>query len=78
MQSLENREVDNWDIGDRLTFALAGISRVSAEAVKDSLNPIRGFVDDYPTRLLEQLDFWSDQIREIESEIAAAKESTNE
>ena len=74
MQFLENREVENWDMGDRLTFALAGLARVSSEAVKDSLNPIRGFVDDYPTRLLDQIDHWVKDIREIEAEIAAQKE----
>ena len=73
MQFLENREVENWDMGDRLTFALAGLARVSSEAVKDSLNPIRGFVDDYPTRLLDQIDHWVKDIREIEAEIAAQK-----
>ena len=74
MQFLENREIKNWDMGDRLTFALAGLARVSSEAVKDSLNPIRSFVDDYPTRLLEQIEHWTNQIREIEAEIAAQKE----
>ena len=74
MQFLENREVEDWDMGDRLTFALAGLSRVSSEAVKESLSPIRGFVDDYPTRLLEKIDFWTEDIRKIEAEIAAQKE----
>ena len=35
----------------RLTFALAGLYRVTAEALKDNLNPIRGFVDGLLTTL---------------------------
>ena len=73
MQSLEERPVEDWDLGDRLTFALAGLARLSSEAVKDSLNPSRGFVDNYPTVILETIDFWRDQIVEIQSEISAQK-----
>lgn len=71
MVRLKNREVADWDAGDRLTFALAGLAREAAEATKDNLNPIRGFTDDYPTRLLERLDFWMEHIRAVEREVAA-------
>jgi len=70
MVKLENREVSDWDAGDRLTFALAGLAREAADATKENLGPIRGFTDDYPTRILERLDFWMGLIREVEKEVS--------
>jgi hypothetical protein len=73
MQSLDDRPFEDWDLGDRLTFALAGLARVASEGVKDSLNPCRGFVDNYPTVLLAQIDFWRDDIVKIQAEIESQK-----
>jgi len=69
MVNLENRELENWDVGDRLTFALAGLAGEAAAATKENLNPIRGFTDDYPERLLERLDFWMEYIRKVNIEV---------
>jgi len=62
MQSFEDRMPDTWDDGDRMTFALAGLSTTVAAALKESLGPVRGWTDDYPERLLAQIDYWRDQI----------------
>lgn len=70
MVILEDRMPSDWDLGDKLTFALAGLAGLAADRVKQSLNPVRGFTDDYPTRLLADIDFWVDQIREVEKEVA--------
>lgn len=70
MVSLKNRMPEDWDAGDRLTFALAGLSGLAADRTKGMMNPVRGFTDDYPTRLLADIDFWVDQIRDVEKEIA--------
>lgn len=75
MVSLENRMPENWDAGDRLAFAIAGVSHVAAVATKGMLNPVRGFTDDYPTRLLQDLDFWIDQIRQVEKEVKQGEPS---
>lgn len=69
MVNLPDRMPDDWDVGDKLTFALAGLSMLAAERTKGMMNPVRGFTDDYPTRLLADIDFWVDQIREVEKEV---------
>ena len=69
MVSLEDREVEAWDLDDRLTFALAGLTREAAIATKEGLAPIRGFTNAYPARLLERLDFWMEYIREVQKEV---------
>ena len=69
MVNLPDRMPDDWDVGDKLTFALAGLSMLAAERTKGMMNPVRGFTDDYPTRLLADIDFWVVQIREVEKEV---------
>jgi hypothetical protein len=65
MQTFENKPVDRWNDHDKMTFALAGIMRVAADALKTNLNPPYGWTDDYPERLLKDLEFWTDKIHEM-------------
>lgn len=65
MQTFENKPVDEWNDHDKMTFALAGITRIAASALKENLNPPYGWTDDYPERLLIEIEHWVDKIREL-------------
>lgn len=65
MQNFESKPADEWNAHDRLIFALAGLSNIATSALKENLNPPYGWTDDYPDRLLDQLEFWIENIRKI-------------
>lgn len=71
--SCEDRDMDNMDEVDRLNFALAGIAAISTSALKDGLASPRGFVSSYPTKLIQDLEFWMDDLRKLEREIKAKR-----
>lgn len=67
MKTFDNKPVDQWHDHDKMIFALAGISRVAADALKENLNPPYGWADDYPERLESSLLFWLNKITELKT-----------
>jgi hypothetical protein len=65
MKMFESKPADQWNDHDKMTFALAGLMTTASIALKDNLNPPYGWTDDYPERLLCDLDLWMDEIREL-------------
>lgn len=63
-ESLEERRIGEWDKGDHLAFALAGLIRTASQALGDGLAPgPRGWVKGYPEKLTEDLEFWMRKIK---------------
>ena len=69
MRVFEDRDPEKQDDGDKLVFALAGLARVATEHLKSGLNPVRGWTDDYPDRLLEEIDFWRAKIAALRTDL---------
>ena len=64
METLPQRPFREWDKGDHLAFALAGLQNAAGRALRDQLAPgARGWNKAYPGRLADELDFWVEKIR---------------
>ena len=75
MPYFDERNYDDWDDADKMAFALAGLSNVATRALHEGLCPgPRGWTSDYPERLLKDLDFWTDKIRELKTANQPGKE----